>query len=116
MTITFDSLKVEIVHARALAEARKASQEFADKHFDGRDGGPCGFSWVDVYGVRSNSKLGKALQEVGFRKSYTGSLQMWNKWFHGQSVDAGDQGAQAYAKIFKEEMGLDRVYAGSRLD
>ena len=34
----------------------------------------------------------------------------------GQSVEAGDQGAYEYARVFKEEMGLDRVYAGSRLD
>ncbi len=116
MTTTFESLKVQLAHTKALAEARKVAQEFANKHFNGQDGGPCGFSWVDVHGVRSNSKLGKALQEVGFRKSYSGSMQIWNKWFNGQSVDAGDHGAQAYARVFKEELELDSVYAGSRLD
>ena len=56
-------------------QARTAAKAFLQKHGD-RDA--CGFAWVDVYGVRSNSKLGKWLQAAGFRKSYTGSLQLWN--------------------------------------
>jgi hypothetical protein len=112
----FETIKVQMVHVKALAEAQAAARAFADKHMGGRDGGPCGFAWVDVYGVRSNSKLGKALAEVGFRKSYSGSLQLWNKWWHGQSVDAAEHGAVAYATVLKEELGLDRCYSGSRLD
>ncbi len=112
----FETIKVQMAHVKALAAAQSASRAFADQHMGGRDGGACGFAWVDVYGVRSNSKLGKALAEVGFRKSYTGSLQLWNKWWHGQSIDAAEEGAQAYAKILKEELGLDRCYSGSRLD
>ncbi len=40
-------------------QARTAAKAFLQKHGD-RDA--CGFAWVDVYGVRSNSKLGKWLQ------------------------------------------------------
>jgi len=112
----FETIKVQMAHVKALDAAQKAAKAFADKHMDGRDGGPCGFSWVDVYGVRSNSKMGKALQEVGFSKSYTGSMQLWNKWWHGQSVDAGEHGATAYAAVLQQELGLDRCYSGSRLD
>ena len=118
MTATFDTVKVQMAHARAIAEAQSAAQAFADKYFGGRDGGPCGFAWVNVYKVRSNSKLGKALAEVGFRKDYRGSLQLWNGragWWAGQSVDAAEHGATAYAAVMKEELGLD-FYAGSRLD
>jgi hypothetical protein len=116
MTATFETIKVQMAHVKALDAAQKAAKAFADQHMGGRDGGACGFSWVDVYGVRSNSKLGKALKEVGFSKSYTGSMQLWNKWYHGQSIDAGEHGASAYAAVIKEELGLDRCYAGSRLD
>jgi hypothetical protein len=116
MATNFETIRVQEVHIKALDAAQKAAQAFADKYMGGRDGGACGFSWVDVYKVRSNSKLGKALAEVGFRKSYTGSLQLWNKWWPGQSVDAGEHGATAYAKVLKEELGLDDCYAGSRLD
>jgi hypothetical protein len=107
---------VQAAHQEAMAAAQAAAQAFSQKYFGGRDGGACGFAWVDVYKVRSNSKLGKALAEVGFRKSYTGSLQLWNRWWPGQSVDAAEQGAQAYAQILKQRLALSDCYAGSRLD
>ena len=115
-TATIDQAQVELAHAKALAAAQTAAKAFADRHMNGEDGGACGFSWVDVYGVRSNSKLGQALKSVGFSKSYTGSMQLWNRWWHGQSVDAGEHGASAYAAVLKQELGLDRCYSGSRLD
>ena len=77
----------------------------------------CGFAWVNVYGVRSNSKLGKALQSFGFRKDYTGSLQIWNpSGHHTQSISVKEAGAYAYAEVLKQKLGLDKVYAGSRMD
>ncbi len=111
----FNTIKVQMAHVKALDAAQKAAKAFADKHMGGRDGGACGFAWVDVYGVRSNSKLGKALKEVGFSKSYSGSLQLWNKWWPGQSIDAAEHGATAYATVMKEALGLE-AYSGSRLD
>lgn len=77
----------------------------------------CGFAWVNVYGVRSNSKLGKALISFGFRKDYTGSLQIWNPSGHNtQSISVKEAGAYAYAEVLKSKLGLDKVYAGSRMD
>ena len=119
MSKSVETLLVEGAHYKALQAARDAAQDFANKYFSGGDGGACGFAWVDAYGVRSNSKMGKALQAVGFRKSYSGQLQLWNGrdgWYFGQSVDASEAGARAYAEVFREELELDRVYAGSRLD
>jgi hypothetical protein len=112
----FETVKVQMAHVRAMAAAQAAAQAFADRHMGGSDGGPCGFAWVNVYQVRSNSKMGKALAEVGFRKSYEGGLQLWNKWWPGQSVDAAEHGAVAYAAVMKEELGLENIYSGSRLD
>lgn len=112
----FETIRVQMAHVKALDAAQKAAQAFADQHFGGRDGGACGFSWVNVYDVRSNSKLGKALSEVGFRKAYGGGLQLWNKWWMGQSVDAGEVGAGEYARVLREELGLEKVYSGSRMD
>ena len=111
----FETIKVQMAHVKALDAAQKASQAFADRHMNGRDGGACGFAWVDVYKVRSNSKLGKALQAVGFRKSYTGSLQLWNPSKFGcQNIDTLETGARAYAEVLKQH-GIE-AYAGSRLD
>jgi hypothetical protein len=115
MMADFDTLKVEMAHVRAMAEAQAAAQAFADKYMGGQDAGACGFAWVNVYKVRSNSKMGRALAAVGFRKSYEGGLQQWNKWWRGQSVDAAEHGAVAYARVMNEELGLD-FYSGSRLD
>jgi hypothetical protein len=83
----------------------------------GGDRGACGFAWVNIYGVRSNSRLGKTLQSFGFRKDYTGSLQLWNPSKAGvQSLDILEAGAYAYAEFIKSKLGLDKVYAGSRMD
>jgi hypothetical protein len=113
-TAIFDAKLVQDVCEEASLEARKAAKAFFDKHGD-RDA--CGFAWVDVYGVRSNSRLGKTLQSFGFSKSYTGSLQLWNPSKAGvQSISILEAGADAYAKVLKEKLGLDRVYSGSRMD
>jgi hypothetical protein len=94
--------------------ARTAAKEFLQKHGD-RD--CCGFAWVNVWGVRSNSKLGKALQAAGFRKDYTGSLQLRNPSKAGvQSLSVLEAGAYAYAEVLKSKLGLEKVYAGSRMD
>ena len=106
---------IHATHERAMKEARRAAGDFANKYFSGGDGGPCGFAWVTVYKIRSNSKLGKALQAVGFRKNYEGGLQQWNRWWPGQSVDAAEHGAEAYARVMQEAVGED-FFAGSRLD
>ena len=76
----------------------------------------CGFAWVDVYGVRSNSKQGKELIAAGFSKSWqSGVLQMWNPGKHGtQSITVKEAGAQAMA-TYLTALGI-RAYAGSRLD
>ncbi len=111
---TFDAKLVQDVCEEASLEARKAAKAFFDKHGD-RDA--CGFAWVNVYGVRSNSRLGKTLQSFGFRKDYTGSLQLWNPSKAGsQSISILEAGAEAYAKVLKDKLGLEKVYAGSRMD
>jgi hypothetical protein len=112
--VEFNEVVVQDACNEAGIQARTAAKAFLAKHGD-RDA--CGFAWVDVYGVRSNSKLGKALQAFGFRKSYTGSLQLWNPSQAGvQSVSVLEAGAEAYAAVIKQKLGLEKVYAGSRLD
>ena len=98
----------------AAQQARSAAKAFHAKHGD-RD--CCGFAWVNVWGVRSNSKLGKWLQAAGFRKDYTGALCLWNpSGFPTQSISILEAGADAYAQVLKDKLGLDKVYSGSRMD
>lgn len=111
---TFNAEAVQAALEEASLEARKAAKAFYDTHGD-RD--CCGFAWVNIYGVRSNSRLGKTLQSYGFRKDYTGSLQLWNPSKAGtQSISILEAGAYAYAEVIKQKLGLEKVYAGSRMD
>jgi len=112
-TVTPEQIPQIVFEARAAAD-RAARQFFNDK-LGGRDQYACGFAWVDIYEVRSNSKLGKALAAAGLRKSYTKSIQMWNPSGMGcQNVDTLEEGARAAAEVFKK-YGF-KAYAGSRLD
>lgn len=104
---------VNQVVAEAKLAAQKATEDFLAKHGD-RDA--CGFASVKIYKVRSNSKLGKALASVGFRKSYDRSLELWNpsgSWT--QCITAKEVGAQAAAAIVSEKLGVT-CYVWSRMD
>jgi len=110
---TFDPVAVQTILTRAADAASRATQNFLAQHGE-RDA--CGFAWVTVYKVRSNSKLGKALAAVGFRKGYSGGLQLWNPSGSAtQAITAKEVGAEAYADILREQLGVE-AYAGSRLD
>jgi hypothetical protein len=112
---TFNAEAVQDALNAAGMAARVAAKEAHVKY--GGDRGACGFAWVNVYGVRSNSRLGKTLISFGFRKDYTGSLQLWNPSKAGvQSLDILEAGAEAYAQVVRDKLGLEKVYAGSRMD
>jgi hypothetical protein len=111
--LTFDATAVREALAQAEEAARQATTNFLARHGE-RDA--CGFSWVTVSKVRSNSKLGKALAEAGFSKSYTGGLQLWNPSGNPtQAITAKEVGANAYASILREKLGIE-AYAESRMD
>jgi len=100
-------------------EAKQAAREAAEKYFQEKLGGvdqfACGFAWVDIFGVKGNTRLGKAFKAAGIRKSYTGSYQIWNPAEMGvQNIDTLEAGAEAAAQVFKK-YGFT-AYAGSRLD
>mgnify|MGYP007073095959 CR=1 FL=1 len=103
---------VQLACQEAGLEARAAARDFFEKHGD-RDA--CGFAWVKIYGVKGNTKLGRALKATGIRPSYSGGLEMWNPSKFGcQNVDTLEAGARAAAGVF-EKYGFE-AYAGSRLD
>jgi hypothetical protein len=113
--LTYTEAEVNEIVRKAESAAHAAAHQFFYNKLGGRDQYACGFAWVDIYGVRSNSKVGKALTAAGIRKSYTKSLQMWNPSKFGcQNVDTLEEGARAAAAVFKS-YGFE-AYAGSRLD
>jgi hypothetical protein len=110
------------IHTEATQAAKNAVGEFLDR-WNASTGGNqygepmyCGFAWVDVAVERTNSKEAKALQSIGFSKSYRPkTMTLWDPAKHnGQSMDCKEQGAQAYAEVLRK-YGF-KAYMGSRAD
>ena len=113
---------IQNIHTEATQNAKNAVGEFLDRWTQSTGGNEygepmyCGFAWVDVSVTRTNSKLAKALESVGFRKSYRPkTMTLWDPAQHnGQSMDCKEHGAQAYAETLRK-YGID-AYMGSRAD
>lgn len=121
MTTTYTvEVTLDDVVAQAVQEAKNAAADYFENQLGGVDQYACGFAWVNIWGyegkkIRANSKMGKALQALGFRKNYDGAFQMWNpSKFPCQNVDTLEAGAYAAARVLKSA-GFE-AYAGSRLD
>ena len=113
MNVTEAQVPAIVAEAREAAE--KAAQEFFQVRLGGRDQYACGFAWVNIYGIKGSTKLGRAFKIAGVSKSYTGALQIWNpSGMPVQNVDTLEAGAEAAAKVF-QKYGFE-AYAGSRLD
>ena len=100
-------------------EARAAAHAEADKFFHerlgGRDQYACGFAWVNILGVKGNTKLGRVLKAAGVRQDWNKLFQIWDpSGYPCQNVDTLYAGAQAAAAVF-ERYGFNAC-AGSRLD
>lgn len=124
--------------------ARKACQEFADKHWSGKDGGACGFSWVKFYDARDPfvKWLKSKIKEAGFKHSggnllnldgsfprggarqevrqygHPGYPKGWDIWnpgeWPGQSIDTKVAGSWAFVQVL-EKHGIN-AFVGERLD
>jgi len=112
----FTQDQINAIVAEAKQEAREAADKFFQEKLGGQDQFACGFAWVDIYGVKGNTKLGKMLKAAGVdRSDYKKCFSIWNPSEHGaQNVDTKEAGAYAAQKVF-EKYGF-RAYAGSRLD
>jgi len=107
--------QVESILVEAKHEAYLAADKFFKEKLGGVDQYSCGFAWVEVYGVKGNTRLGKAFKAAGINKNYTGAYSIWNPAGVGvQNIDTLEAGAEAAAKVF-ERHGF-RAYACSRLD
>ena len=107
--------QVNEIVAEAKGAAYQAASKFFQERLGGRDQYACGFAWVDIFGVKGNTKLGKMLKAAGMDKSYRGTFQIWDPSGIGcQNIDTKEVGADAAAKVF-ERYGF-KAYSGSRLD
>jgi hypothetical protein len=102
------------LHAVATARAAAKAQELDAKY---GQAWPCGFAWVNVTGIKLNTKVGKEFARLGFRKAYgyKNTVQLWNPSGHPtQNMDVKEEAAEAYAEVFRAA-GYD-AFAGSRMD
>ena len=75
----------------------------------------CGFAWVNIYGIKGSTTLGRRMKKAGFEKDYSGAYSIWNPSGLGtQSMDVKEVGAQAAAQVFKQAN--FQCYASSRAD
>ena len=115
MTVTATPEQIPQIVAEAKAAAYAAAKKYFREVLAGQDRFACGFAWVNIYGVKGNTKIGRALKECDIRPAYSGGLQMWNpSGFGCQNVDTLEKGADAAAEVFKR-YGFT-AYSGSRLD
>jgi hypothetical protein len=101
-----------LIKEAALQHARDAAEASIEQH---GEMGYCGFAWVNIYGIKGNTKLGKRMKAAGFEKDYSGAYSIWNPSGLGtQCMYTKEQGAYAAAKVFTAA-GFT-AYAGSRAD
>lgn len=104
----------QAAHEKALQAAKNAAQLKYDEI--GGDQYPCGFASVHC-DVDGRTAMAKEIKKLGFRKDVYSGFYLWNpSELNVQNVDIKEAGAEAYAKVMREETGLDKFYATSRLD
>jgi len=103
---------LQTIRAAALQHANDAATKHLEQY---GEHAYCGFAWVNIHGIKGNTKLGKRMKAAGFEKDYTGAYSIWNPSGLGtQCMSTKEAGAQACAKVFKAA-GFT-AYAGSRAD
>lgn len=75
----------------------------------------CGWAWIKVYGVRSNSFLGKTLIKYGFRKS-GGELYFSDPSRLSQSISVSEASCDAFVKHFRSNFPEIQICVHSRMD
>ena len=110
---TVEELKTIV--AQACDAAYRAADVFEQEYFPNGGWGACGFAWVNILGIKGNTRIGRMLKQAGVEQSWDKSFQIWNpSKYPTQNVDTLEAGARAAAEVFKR-YGFE-AYAGSRLD
>ena len=114
MKLEFTNEQLDTILVQAYTAAIKAGKSKYDEM--GGDRYACGFAWVDIYGIRANSKLGKQLSGFGIKKdAWKKAFSVWDPaGLNVQNIDIKEAGADAFARVL-ESYGF-KAYAGSRLD
>ena len=99
--------------ACAMDATKQAITETVEKYGEA-DIGPCGHAWVELPGIRKNSKIGQWLEQMGHKK-HGDRFTIWKPGgFNGQALHILEAGA----KVFSETLQYHGFLAtfSSRLD
>jgi hypothetical protein len=101
---------IRAIHQEASEAAYAAASKFFNEQLGGEDRLAFGFAWVEVPGAKGNTRLGKKLAELGFRKNYgSRGMMLWNPSDHyAQNVNTKFHGAVAYARVLSAH-GIEAV-------
>ena len=100
-----------------IAESKRLAVEaaIAESKRIGGDWSACGFAWVEIYGIKGNTRLGRLLKKVGVEQEYIRAFQIWNpSGLAVQSILIKEAGADACAKYLRDK-GF-KAFSCSRLD
>ena len=115
---TYEKIDLHQMYDFAKRKANQQAQKELDKYPDGEPEFSCGFAWVNVGGLRKNSKLVKKFQEIGFRwDDYKKCLRMSSYNiidYNGQCIMVKEAGCEAFVDVCRE-YGLN-IRADSKLD
>ena len=115
MSKALSQAEVRNLFEAGITAAKQAVQTYYRDTLKGQDQMPCGFGWVEIYGVRANSKIGKVFQEYKCRKTSNTAFTVWNPGqYMGQNISCVYEGARAFAQVFKAA-GFE-AYACDRMD
>jgi hypothetical protein len=108
--LTLEDLKAIVLEAKTAARLAALAHidQYGEQFY-------CGFAWVNIYGVKGNTKLGKLFKAAGVQQDYTKAYTIWNPSDLGtQCMATKEAGARAAADVFTR-YGF-RAYMGSRAD
>jgi len=112
MNYTVEQIKDIITEA---TQAGRVAAADAYERNGNTDWDACGFAWVNIWGVKGNTRLGKALKAAGIEQDYTRAFSIWGgKFYSGQSISIKEAACAAARDVFKR-YGFDAT-VGSRLD
>ena len=111
--VLYDDATIEKVKNEAELAANEAQSHYLS--VQGEDS-YCGFGWVEVMVSRTNSREAKALEKMGFKKSWQRKrMDNWSPGnYRGQSMSVREIGATAYADVLTK-YGF-KAYSNSRAD
>ena len=109
--LNFDYLHQIIAESKRLA----GDAAIAESKRLGGDWSECGFAWVEIHGIKGNTRLGRLLKKVGVKQGYNRAFYVWNpSELPTQSILIREAGANACAKYLRSK-GFE-AHSCSRLD